>query len=33
VKELRGQDGSAEAGEARGLLARLGVVSTPEVPI
>jgi class 3 adenylate cyclase/tetratricopeptide (TPR) repeat protein len=33
LKELRGQDGSAEAGEARGLLARLGVVSTPDVPL
>jgi class 3 adenylate cyclase/tetratricopeptide (TPR) repeat protein len=31
LKELRGEDGSAEAGEARGLLARLGVVSTPDV--
>ena len=33
LKELRGEDGSAEAGEARGLLARLGVVSTPDVPL
>jgi tetratricopeptide (TPR) repeat protein len=33
LKELRGEDGSAEAGEARGLLARLGVVSTPTVPV
>ena len=32
LKGLQGQDGSAEAGEARGLLARLGVVSTPQIP-
>ncbi|MGB2874801.1 MAG: adenylate/guanylate cyclase domain-containing protein [Gaiellaceae bacterium] len=29
--QLRGEDGSAEAKEAKGLLARLGVVSTPSV--
>jgi hypothetical protein len=28
-----GDDASAEAKEAKGLLARLGVVSTPEVPL
>jgi class 3 adenylate cyclase/tetratricopeptide (TPR) repeat protein len=33
LKKLRGEDGSAEADEARGLLARLGVVSTPDVPL
>ena len=30
---LRDEDGSAEADEARGLLARLGVVSTPQPPL
>ena len=29
----REQDGSAESAEARGLLARLGVMSTPQVPL
>ncbi len=33
LKELRGDDGSAEAAESRALLARLGVVSTPDVPL
>jgi methionyl-tRNA synthetase len=33
LKELGGEDGSAEADEARGLLARLGVVSTADVPL
>jgi class 3 adenylate cyclase/tetratricopeptide (TPR) repeat protein len=33
LKAERGEDGSAEAAEARGLLARLGVVSTPDVPL
>jgi hypothetical protein len=32
LKPQTGADGSAEAAEARGLLARLGVVSTPKVP-
>ena len=32
LKARTGADGSAEAAEARGLLARLGVVSTPEIP-
>ena len=32
LAELRGEDGSAEARESKGLLARLGVVSTPGVP-
>jgi len=32
LKARTGADGSAEAAEARGLLARLGVVSTPKVP-
>jgi transglutaminase-like putative cysteine protease len=31
--ELRGQDGSAQARESKGLLARLGVVTTPDVPL
>ncbi len=33
LAELRGQDGSAEAKEAKGLLARLGVVATSEIPL
>jgi class 3 adenylate cyclase len=33
LKALRAEDGSAETAEARGLLARLGVVSTPDVPL
>jgi class 3 adenylate cyclase/tetratricopeptide (TPR) repeat protein len=33
LAELRGEDGSAQAKESMGLLARLGVVSTPEVPL
>jgi class 3 adenylate cyclase/tetratricopeptide (TPR) repeat protein len=33
LAELRGEDGSAEAKESKGLLARLGVVSTPEIPL
>jgi tetratricopeptide (TPR) repeat protein len=33
VKGRAGRDGSAEAAEARGLLARLGVVSTPAMPL
>jgi uncharacterized protein HemY len=33
LKELRGQDGSAESNEARGLLARLGVISTPDLQL
>jgi class 3 adenylate cyclase/tetratricopeptide (TPR) repeat protein len=33
LAEQRGEDGSAEATEAKTLLARLGVVSTPEVPL
>jgi class 3 adenylate cyclase/tetratricopeptide (TPR) repeat protein len=32
LAELRGDDGSAQAKESKGLLARLGVVSTPEIP-
>src|SRR5436190_14200072 len=32
LDQLRGEDGSAQARESKGLLARLGVVSTPEVP-
>ena len=31
--ELRGEDGAAEARESKTLLARLGVVSTPDVPL
>jgi hypothetical protein len=30
---LRGEDGTAQAKESKGLLARLGVVSTTEVPL
>jgi len=33
LAELRGEDGAAEAKEAKTLLARLGVVSTPEIPL
>ncbi|MGZ4307753.1 MAG: AAA family ATPase [Gaiellaceae bacterium] len=33
LAELRGEDGAAEAKEAKTLLARLGVVSTPDVPV
>jgi class 3 adenylate cyclase/tetratricopeptide (TPR) repeat protein len=33
LAELRGEDGSARAQEGKALLARLGVVSTPEVPL
>jgi class 3 adenylate cyclase/tetratricopeptide (TPR) repeat protein len=33
LAELRGIDGSAEARESSALLARLGVVSTPQVPL
>jgi class 3 adenylate cyclase/tetratricopeptide (TPR) repeat protein len=33
LKTATGADGSSEAAEARGLLARLGVVSTPDVPL
>lgn len=33
LAELRGEDGSAQAKEAKGLLARLGVVSTPAVAV
>jgi len=33
LKSRTGTDGSTEATEARGLLARLGVVSTPEIPL
>ena len=33
LKTRAGVSATAEAAEARGLLARLGVVSTPEVPI
>jgi tetratricopeptide (TPR) repeat protein len=33
LAELRGVDGSAEARESSALLARLGVVSTPQVPL
>jgi class 3 adenylate cyclase/tetratricopeptide (TPR) repeat protein len=33
LAELRGEDGSAEAKESKGLLARLGVVSTAEIPL
>ncbi len=33
LRELRGEDGSDEAAESRALLARLGVVSTPDVPL
>ena len=32
LAELRGEDGAAEAKEAKTLLATLGVVSTPEIP-
>lgn len=33
LRELRGEDFAAEARESKGLLARLGVVSTPVVPL
>jgi class 3 adenylate cyclase/tetratricopeptide (TPR) repeat protein len=33
LKERRGEDGSPEAKEAKAVLARLGVVSTPKVPL
>ena len=33
LAELRGVDGSAQARESSALLARLGVVSTPQVPL
>ena len=33
LAELRGLDGSAEARESSALVARLGVVSTPPVPL
>jgi tetratricopeptide (TPR) repeat protein len=33
LKAARGRNGSTESEEARGLLARLGVVSTPDVPL
>jgi class 3 adenylate cyclase/tetratricopeptide (TPR) repeat protein len=33
LSEARGEDGSVDSTEARGLLARLGVVSTPQVPL
>jgi tetratricopeptide (TPR) repeat protein len=33
LRELRGEDASAEARESKALLARLGVVSTPDVPL
>jgi tetratricopeptide (TPR) repeat protein len=33
LAQLRGEDGGAETAESRALVARLGVVSTPEVPL
>jgi class 3 adenylate cyclase/tetratricopeptide (TPR) repeat protein len=33
LAELRGEDGSEEARESKALLARMGVVSTPDVPL
>jgi tetratricopeptide (TPR) repeat protein len=33
LRERRGEDGSAEARESKTLLAKLGVVSTPDVPV
>ena len=33
LRALRGEDFSVEARESKGLLARLGVVSTPSVPV
>ena len=33
LAELRGEDGSPQAKESKGLLARLGVVSTPAIPL